>query len=108
MRQRKLPFRLVYDVAVTQHLAPIARKYHALIRETIQEHLRYEPEAETRNRKPLIRPTEFGATWELRFGPKNRFRVFYEPDQRLHQVNILAIGVKEGNILSIGGEEYEL
>ncbi|MCJ7737772.1 MAG: hypothetical protein MUQ10_10750 [Anaerolineae bacterium] len=69
-------FDLIYDPEVAQHLAKIERKYHSLIRYTIEEQLRYEPEVETRNRKPLRRPTELSATWEIRFGPGDRFRVF--------------------------------
>ena len=68
----------------------------------------FEPENETRNRKPLERPTSLGATWELRFGPDNRFRVLYTFDLDERQVNVLAIGVKKGNRLMIGGEELEL
>jgi hypothetical protein len=108
MKKTKQPFKLIYDDAVIRHLAPIERKYHALIQKTIKEQLSYEPETETRNRKSLERPTELWATWELRFGPKNQFRVFYQTDQTLHQVNVLAIGVKKGNTLFIGGEEFEL
>ena len=95
-------------IQVAQHLARVERKYHSLIRRTIEEQLSYEPEVETRNRKPLLRPTELGATWEIRFGPKNRFRVFYETDQASRQVYILAIGVKVGSRLFIGREEFEL
>jgi mRNA-degrading endonuclease RelE of RelBE toxin-antitoxin system len=53
-------------------------------------------------------PSPFGATWELRFGPNNRFRVFYEVDNDEHTVQVLAIGIKERNRLFIGGEEFEL
>src|SRR5947208_12079453 len=38
------------------------------------------PEKATRNRKPLERPVALAAGWELRFGPGNRFRVFYRVD----------------------------
>jgi mRNA-degrading endonuclease RelE of RelBE toxin-antitoxin system len=102
------PFELIYDPQVAQHLANIERKHHSLIRHTIEEQLRYEPEVETQNRKPLLRPTELSATWEIRFGPNNRFRVFYEADQTNGKVYILAIGVKVGRRLFIGGEEFEL
>jgi hypothetical protein len=33
------------------------------------------------------------------------FQVFYEVDDKAKIVNILAIGVKEGNRLFVGGEE---
>jgi hypothetical protein len=78
------------------------------VAETIKEQLSHTPEVKTRNRKPLEEPTSFGATWELRFGPKNSFRVFYEVDHAEKAVAVLAIGVKEGNRLFIGGQEFEL
>ena len=43
------PYELIYAPEVLQHLRAIDRKYHSLIRATIEEQLRYEPEAETRN-----------------------------------------------------------
>jgi len=61
---------------------------------------------QTKNRKQLEQPAPYQATWELRFGSGNRFRVFYEVDIAEQKVYILAIGVKEGNRLYIGGEEY--
>ena len=65
------------------------------------------PERETRNRKLLEQPAPFEATWELRFGPDNRFRVFYEVESRERTVTILAIGLKQGNRLIVGGEEIK-
>jgi mRNA-degrading endonuclease RelE of RelBE toxin-antitoxin system len=55
-----------------------------------------------------LEPAGFGATWELRFGPKNSFRVFYEVNHEEKIVSVLAIGVKEANRLFIGGQEFEL
>jgi hypothetical protein len=46
--------------------------------------------------------------WELRFGPDNRFRVFYRVQGEALRVDVLAIGEKRGNRLFIGGEEFEL
>jgi mRNA-degrading endonuclease RelE of RelBE toxin-antitoxin system len=102
------PFALTYAPEVKHHLQAIEGKYHALIRERIEEQLSFEPGAQTRNRKPLRQPARFPAAWELRFGPGNRFRVFYEIDAEGRAVTILAVGVKEGNRLSIGGEEVSL
>ena len=65
------------------------------------------PGAPTRNRKRLETPTPFDATWELRFGSDNRFRVLYEIDEVTRTVNILAIGVKDRNRLLIGGKEFK-
>lgn len=100
-------FEIIFTRPVFQHLGAIDRKYYSLIRTTIEEQLNYEPEVETRNRKPLLEPSELGATWELRFGPNNRFRVFYETNHDTWEVYILAIGVKAGNQLFIGTEEIE-
>jgi hypothetical protein len=79
-----------------------------LIRSAIKEQLEFEPERVTRNRKPLERPIELGARWELRLGPDNRFRVFYRVDVARGHVRILAICVKERNRLYIAGQEVEL
>lgn len=100
-------FEIIFTRPVVQHLAAIDRKYHSLVRSTIEEKLSYEPEVETRNRKPLLPPSELGATWELRFGSNNRFRVFYETNHEAYEVYILGIGIKVGNQLFIGGEECQ-
>ena len=75
---------------------------------SIEEQLRFEPDKETRNRKPLQRPVAFEATGELRFGPENRFRVFYAVSHERREVQILAIGTKPRNRLIIGREEIKL
>ena len=90
-----------------EHLDRIESKYHGLLRRTVNERLTQTPTEETRNRKPLDQPAPFGAAWELRCGPDNRFRVFYEVDVAAQEVRVLAFGVKERNQLWIGGEEYE-
>jgi len=100
-------FTIVFAPETVGHLDAIERKYHSLIEQTIDEQLSYTPEQETRNRKSLEQPAPFGAAWELRFGPNNRFRVFYEVETAEQNVWVLAIGVKERNRLLIGGEEFE-
>ena len=101
-------FELIYAPQVKNHLRAIERKHHSLIRRTIETQLQFEPNVETRNRKPLKRSVEFEADWEIRFGPENSFRVFYSVEQENRQVFILAIGIKRGNRLIIGGEEVNL
>ena len=105
-RRPKSTFEFAPETA--DHLDAIERKYHRLIEQTIDAQLSYAPEQETRNRKPLERSTPFGATWELRFGTNNRFRVFYEVDSAEQAVAVLAIGVEVGNRLFIGGEEVQI
>lgn len=101
-------FELIYSPIVKQHLKAIESKSWSLIRENLEVHLRFEPDSETRNRKPLKRPVALEAKWELRFGPDNRFRAFYRIDYDEQQIIILAIGEKIGNRLFIGGEEIEI
>lgn len=105
---KKRPFTLVYAADVKLHVATIEIRYHSLIQSEIEDQLLFEPDIETRNRKPLQRPVAFGAEWELRFGPDNRFRVFYQVHSEIHEVHILAIGIKIRNRLSIGKEEIDL
>ena len=83
-------FVLIYAPLTKLHLKTIERKYYSLIRATIEDELQFEPDVETRNRKPLKRPVIFEAEWELRFGPDNKFRVFYDINIESHEVYILA------------------
>jgi mRNA-degrading endonuclease RelE of RelBE toxin-antitoxin system len=99
-------FRVGFAPEVVDHLGVIARKYHHLIERAIDEKLTDAPEQRTRNRKPLEEPEPFGSTWELRCGPHNCFRIFYELDDDGRTVWVLAIGVKERERLLIAGEEF--
>lgn len=99
-------FTLRFAPEVVAHLGSIDRKYHQLIEKTITKQLTLEPETKTRNRKLLKQPAPYDATWELRFGPNNRFRVFYEVAE--NEIWVLAIGIQERNRLLVGGEEFEL
>ena len=65
--------------------------------------LKHQPAEETRNRKRL-RPNQI-AEWELRI---DKFRVFYDVDEQEQLVKVEAVGYKEGGVLFIHGEEYEL
>jgi len=97
-------YKIIYAVETLTHLDFIQRKFYSLIRTSIAEQLSYTPDEPTRNRKFLRKPAPFGASWELRFGAGNRFRVFY--DVTGDTVLVLAIGQKVGNRLFVGGEEY--
>lgn len=109
MRRQK--FQIVYDPEVKDHLKAIEHRHYSLIRNTIEEQLTYQPDVETRNRKPLRRLSilgKAGEVWELRFGPASQFRVFYKFELETFQVFILAIGVKKDNQLIVGGEVFQL
>jgi hypothetical protein len=105
---KQKPFTLQYAPIVYDHLAAIDAKYDSLIRECIQEQLTYEPDIQTKNRKPVRQPAAFQAEWELRFGPGNRFRVFYQIDQERREARIVAVGEKVRNQFFVGGEEVSL
>jgi mRNA-degrading endonuclease RelE of RelBE toxin-antitoxin system len=100
-------YTVVYAPEVVDHLLGIERKYHRLIQSEISEQLEHSPLDLARNKKPLKDlPGPFGATWELRFGPDNRFRVFYDVEEE-RLVLVLAIGVKKGSRLFFAGEEFQ-
>ncbi len=65
-----------------------------------------QPNAGWTRREMLQAP--FAATWEIRFGPDNRFRVLYDIDEEARVVQIVAIGEKQKERLVIGGEEVQL
>src|SRR5712691_5039226 len=100
-------FTLSFAPEAIEHLDLIESKHHGLLRRAIKDQLTHTPTEETRNRKPLDQPAPFDASWELRCGPTNRFRVFYDVDSESLTVLVLAIGVKDRSRLLIGGEEYE-
>jgi hypothetical protein len=100
-------FTLSFAPQAIEHLDLIESKYHGLLRRRIKEQLTHNPTEETRNLKPLEQPAPFASSWELRCGPDNRFRVFYDVDSASQAVRVLAVGVKVRSRLLIGGEEYE-
>jgi hypothetical protein len=102
------PYTIIYAQATVEHLRAIELKCHSQIRAAIEEQLQFEPARETRSRKPVKQPTSIEADWEIRFGPDNRFRVFYTIHPEDRHVEILALGEKEKNRLFIGGEEETL
>src|SRR5690349_15305153 len=108
MAAKAAPYSLVFAPVVHDHLRAIDAKYDSLIRAKIEEQLTHEPDVETRNRKPVRPLAAFRAEWELRFGPNNRFRVFYQIDHDNREVRVVAIGVKERDRLLVGGEEVSL
>jgi mRNA-degrading endonuclease RelE of RelBE toxin-antitoxin system len=104
----RLHFEIILDKAIATHLVEIDRKDRTLILDEIETQLSYEPVQQTRNRKALRIPNSLNATWELRCGMNNRYRVFYDVDVDSRIVVVLAVGRKMGNRLSIGNEELEL
>ncbi len=98
---------MVFSPDVLDHFDAIDSKHHGALRRIMEEQLSHAPDRETRNRKPLRQPAPYGASWEMRCGPQNCFRVFYRMDADEHLVGVVAVGVKEGSKLFFGGEEFK-
>jgi mRNA-degrading endonuclease RelE of RelBE toxin-antitoxin system len=72
-----------------------------IITSEIRVQLAHQPSVDTKSRKSLRENPV--ASWELRAG---KFRVFYEVDDTLQKVTIVAVGHKEHNVLQ--GKEVVL
>ncbi len=96
-------YRLEFAASVKTHLAALTARQRAAVLDAIERQLGNEPLTETRHRKPL-RPNPI-APWELRVGP---LRVFYEVAAAPAVVHILAVGIKDRNVVRIGGQEFQL
>jgi mRNA-degrading endonuclease RelE of RelBE toxin-antitoxin system len=99
-----LVYRIEYSPEAEIHLRFLLARQQAIVLDTVDEQLMYQPQVETRNRK-LMRPNPL-APWELRIG---NLRVYYDVEEEPDPVvYINAIGVKERNQVRIAGEVYEL
>ena len=97
----------VYHLAVTEEAKADLSYYTAFERKIMAAAMRAQladsPAVETRNRKRLRdNPV---ARWELRSG---HYRMFYEVDETVPQVTIVAVGHKDHNKLFIRGQEVQL
>jgi len=99
-----LAFEIEYSPDAEDHLKELTARQRVIVLDKIDEQLTSQPDVETRNRKPM-RPNPV-APWELRIGSLRAYYDFtYEPQKIVY---IRAIGVKERNIVRIGGEEMKL
>ena len=96
-------FAIDFSEDALKEVRDLRKRDSTMILDEIEEQLTYQPNVETRNRKPL-RAHPLGE-WELRV---DKFRVFYDIDTRNETVLVKAVGVKIGNQLFIRGKEYEL
>ena len=97
----------MYDIEFTdqanEDLNWFKKHERNIILDGIDENLTYEPNVETRNRKPM-EPNPV-AEWELRIG---KFRVLYNVEETVKIVSIEAVGVKVGSDFVIRGEKRDL
>lgn len=99
-----MPYRIEYSPDSEGHIRSLTKREAVLVLDAIDEQLEHQPTVETRNRKAM-RPNPI-APWELRVG---NLRVYYDVvDDPEAVVVIRAVGIKEHNVVRIGGKEIPL
>ena len=99
-----MPYRIDYSPEAEDHLRALTARQQETVLDTVDEQLTYQPTVETRNRK-LMRLNPL-APWELRIG---QLWVYYDAEEEPELVVvILAVGIKERNLVRIGREVVDL
>ncbi|MCX6361009.1 MAG: type II toxin-antitoxin system RelE/ParE family toxin [Armatimonadetes bacterium] len=97
----------MYDIqyvrSAVEQVRALDAQRRAQVVDAVDEALRHTPDLQTRNRK-LLR-TNTLAPFELRVGD---VRVFYDVSHDPDVVLVVAVGVKQGSQLRIGGEVVDL
>lgn len=98
-----MAYRIEFTPTAQRQISSLEAHARKTVIETIADQLRHQPGVETRNRK-LLRPNDL-ARWELRIGS---YRVFYNIEEEVIVVLVVALGEKAGNKLVIDGDEYKI
>ena len=99
-----MTYRIEYSPEAEDHLRKFPVWQRKIVLDRVDEQLQYQPTVQTKNRK-LMRPNPL-APYELRLG---NLRVYYDvSDDPEPMVYIRAVGIKEHNILRIGGKVIQL
>jgi len=99
-----LKYRIEYSPVTEKHFRALTKRQQMIVLETVEKQLQYQPNVETKNRKPM-RPNPI-APWELRIGD---LRVYYDFENEPEPiVSVRAVGIKERNKVRIGKEVIEL
>jgi mRNA-degrading endonuclease RelE of RelBE toxin-antitoxin system len=97
-------YRIAYSPECEDHIRSLTARDRAILLDAVDEQLTHQPTLETRNRKPM-RPNPI-APWELRIGD---LRVYYDvSDSPEAVVHVRAVGVKDRDVVRIGGEVIPL
>jgi addiction module RelE/StbE family toxin len=99
----KLMYQIKFTAQALNQLKEFRKYEQQQILTAMENLLKQQPDIPTRNRKNLRQNPL--AEWELRI---DKFRVFYDLNFEQLIVKIKAIGYKQGNILYIQGQEYQL
>ncbi|MGR3178265.1 MAG: type II toxin-antitoxin system RelE family toxin [Candidatus Anammoxibacter sp.] len=75
-----MAYRIEYSPDSEDHMNLLTKRQCVIVMDTIDEQLVYQPNIETRNRKPM-RPNPI-APWELRIGD---LRVYYDIEENLNR-----------------------
>lgn len=95
-----MAYQISYAKPTQRHLAFLSRSQRKTLFDAVDDHLSHQPMVQTRNRKRM-RPNPLAA-WELRVGS---LRAYYDVLSSSDPVVlIVAVGIKERNVLRIGGE----
>lgn len=99
-----MPYHIEYRPETIVHMRALNTRQQIIVLETVEQQFRHQPTVRTRNRKPLR--TNPIALWELRIGA---LRVYYDVKEApVPTVLIQAVGLKERNVVRIGGEVITL
>ena len=99
-----MPYRIDYSPEAEDHLRALAAYHRATVLDVVDEQLTHQPTVETRHRKPM-RPNPL-APWELRIGA---LRVYYDIEEAPEPiVRIRAVGIKDRQVVRVGGEVIDL
>ena len=99
-----MAYRIEYSPECEDHIRSLTARERATLLDAVDEQLADQPNVATRNRK-LMRPNPL-APRELRIG---HLRVYYDvADDPEPVVQVRAVGVKERDVVRIGGKEVRL
>ncbi|MEO8347316.1 MAG: hypothetical protein ABI610_00270 [Acidobacteriota bacterium] len=97
-------FRIEYAPATVAHFRALTAMQRSIVLDGVTRHLSIGPIEETRRCKPM-RPNPI-APWELRLGNlRVYFNIVSEPGP---VIEVLAVGVKDRNVVRIGKKAIEL
>jgi mRNA-degrading endonuclease RelE of RelBE toxin-antitoxin system len=98
-----MAYSIEFSEDAQRHLHQLTARDRAILLDAVEQQLARQPTKVTRKRK-LLRANPL-ATWELRVG---QFRVFYNVEDERFIVIVIAVGIKDRNLLYIDGKEFHL
>ena len=98
-----MDYTIEYTEDAIEHLERLSATRRATVVNEVDDRLGHQPTVPARNRKRMDPGRKiFVAPWELRLGD---LRVYYDVEDELHRVIVVAVGLKERERLFIGGKE---